>query len=94
MKSDAPHSVTGETDDAPGLASVEPVWEGKGKALECNLYVGAYNYFPLDNFVAHLKSIAWEEPEFIQLFVQEQEDMEFRIVKITEADPGTENGKA
>jgi hypothetical protein len=77
-----PHAVSGEVSEEPGLASVEPVWEGKGYAPETNLYISAYNYLPLAHFVEHLRSIAWEEPSFIQLFVQDQEEMEFRMIKL------------
>ena len=79
--------VSGEVSEAPGLASVQPVWEGKGYPLETNLYVGAYNYFPLARFIEHLRSIAWEEPAFIQLFVQDQEDAEFYIIKLGDDPP-------
>jgi hypothetical protein len=77
-----PHAVTGELSEAPGLASVEPVWDNNYYPLETNVYVGAYNYFPLERFVEHLRSIAWEEPDFIQLFVQDQEELEFRVIKL------------
>lgn len=64
------------------LASVESVWEGKGKALECNVFIGAYNYFPLEDFLVHLRSVTWEEPEAVQLFVKDQEDSKFQAVDV------------
>ena len=77
-----PHAVTGEVEEEPPLVSVESLWEGKGRDFETNVYIGAYNYFPLEKFLAHLRNIAWEEPQYIQLFVQDQEDMEFQVHKI------------
>lgn len=79
-----PHAVTGEEEPAEPLASVAPVWEGKGHSLEAYLYVGAYNYFPLDRFMQHLRGIEWEEPDYIQVFVQDQEEMEFRGFKLAD----------
>ena len=70
--------------DQPELESIDPVWQGRGKALECNVYVGAYNRLELDDFMEHLRGIAWSAPEFIQLFVKDQEDIEFRLVRIVE----------
>ena len=68
----------------PELESIDPVWEGRGKALECNVYVGAYNHLELDTFVEHLRGIVWNAPQFIQLFVKDQEDIEFRLIRIVE----------
>lgn len=66
----------------PELESVDPVWEGRGKALECNLYVGAYNGLELDKFIEHLRGIEWRAPEHIQLFVKDQEDIEFHLIRL------------
>jgi hypothetical protein len=49
------------------------------------VYVGAYNRLELDAFVAHLRRIEWNAPEFVQLFVKDQEDMAFRVINIGEA---------
>lgn len=70
--------------DQPELESIDPVWEGRGKALECNVYVGAYNHLELDEFVKHLRGIVWNAPQFIQLFVKDQEDIGFRLIRIVE----------
>lgn len=74
--------------DQPELEFIDPVWEGRGKALECNVYVGAYNRLELDDFVEHLRSIEWNAPEFIQLFVKDQEDIEFRLIRIADLPSG------
>ncbi|MBI1224977.1 MAG: hypothetical protein GC192_07040 [Bacteroidetes bacterium] len=37
-------------------------------------YVGSYNYFPLADFLQHLKEkVKWEEPAYIQLLVSEED---------------------
>jgi len=46
------------------------------------VFVGAYNYFPLDVFLTHVRSLSWEDPEYSQLFVMDEEDMSFRTVYI------------
>ena len=71
--------------DQPELEPIDPVWEGRGKALECSVYVGAYNRLELDDFVEHLRGIDWNAPEFVQLFVKDQGDMAFRVISIGEA---------
>ncbi len=73
-----------EKEEEP-LASIEPVWFGKGHSYETGLFVGAYNYFPLDQFVAHLAGMNWEDKDLVQLFVLDQEETRFREVTIFEA---------
>ncbi len=57
-------------------------WYGGSKRLECNLYLGAFNYLGLDEFLAHLRTIQWEEPESLQLIIKEQGDDKFRIIDV------------
>jgi hypothetical protein len=56
-------------------------WYGGTKHLECNLYVGAFNYLNLERFVAHLKTIRWGEPEALQLIKEEGDDW-FSILNV------------
>lgn len=83
-------------DGITGLVSVDDPrlprrWYGGSKALECDLFVGAFNHLSLDDFLVHLAdAIAhhpWDwrdEPDSIQVFVKEQEDDTFRIIDATE----------
>ncbi len=57
-------------------------WYGGNKSLECSLYIGAYNYLLLDEFVEQLTAIQWTDREVVQLLVMEQEEMEFKIISI------------
>jgi hypothetical protein len=79
------NAATGERHRVTGLAAVDPVWQGSEFPLETSLYVGAYNYFPLDEFLEHLRSVSWEEPSLVQLFVLRGEELEFRLVRIVES---------
>ncbi|MFT3825135.1 MAG: hypothetical protein QM731_14525 [Chitinophagaceae bacterium] len=58
------------------------VWYGGSKFLETPLYVGAFNYFDLEPFIEHFKTIKWEEPEYVQVIVKEQEENKFKILDI------------
>ena|ERR1043165_4583585 len=55
-------------------------WYGGNKVLEAPLFVGAFNHLGLEDFIEHLKTIKWEYPEEVQLWVKEQEDDVFRTV--------------
>ncbi len=65
-------------------------WYSGGKSFG-HLYVGAYNYFKLQEFLDFLQAITWENPEstdFISIQVivggdVEHDGMDFRVIKIT-----------
>lgn len=57
-------------------------WYGGTKMLEAPLALGAFNHLDLEGLITHLKSIPWEEPQEVQLIVQEQEDEKFRIIEL------------
>jgi hypothetical protein len=76
-----PHSVNGQMHSDTGLQQMSQLVPG-GKMFGSNIFVGAYNYFPLDTFVEHLRSMPWAEPEHSQLFVRDQEDLSFRVIPI------------
>lgn len=58
------------------------VWYGGNKFFEGNIFIGAYNHFKTDDFIAHLKQIHWEEPDLVQVLVKEEWDEKFRIIEI------------
>lgn len=47
---------------------------GGTKALECPTFVGAFNCLGLLDFLAHLRTLPWLEPEFVQVFACRQDD--------------------
>ena len=57
-------------------------WYGGSKYLEASVYAGAFNQLPLDSLIEHLRSIEWEEPQCVQLLVQEQDDERFRLINV------------
>lgn len=57
-------------------------WYGGTKFLEAGIYIGAFNYFPLTEFVDHLKKINWEYPEEVQVIYKGQYDEKFSIIDI------------
>jgi hypothetical protein len=78
-----------EKDTKPLISIEAPArgWYGGDKYLECNLYLGAFNYLYLGEFVAHLKSLSWEEPGSLQAIVKEQGDDNFRIIDVFHEEP-------
>jgi hypothetical protein len=57
-------------------------WYAGSKVLETPLFIGAYNHLDLDGLIEYLKTLEWEEPENVQLIVQEQHEYKFRIIEI------------
>ncbi|MEQ1733637.1 MAG: hypothetical protein ABL940_08190 [Bacteroidia bacterium] len=57
-------------------------WYGGTKFLEAGIYIGAFNHFPLYEFIEHLKKIKWEYPKTVQIIYQEQNDEKFSIIDI------------
>ncbi len=45
-----------------------------GKVMEAHVYVGAYNYLRLDDFVEAVDGVAWLRPEAVRLFIKEDGD--------------------
>ncbi len=78
--------------DAPGLPKG---WYGGDKMLEANLYVGAFNYLNLDEFLEHIRGLAWEEGDQVQAFVKKQEQDVFHVIDVFNAAVSTsEHGAA
>ena len=57
-------------------------WYGGNKFLEAQLYLGAFNYLILEEFIAHLRSLPWEAPESVQLIIKEENDDKFRVIDL------------
>ena len=52
-------------------------WYGGQKVLERPTYVGAFNYFHLQEFIDFIKKMSWKYPEMVQVIVCGQEDDEY-----------------
>ena len=60
-----------------------PKWYGGSKYFEGKVYVGAYNYLDVKEFLYHLKyKVNWEDPESVQLIVKEQDDDLFKVINL------------
>ena len=47
------------------------------KAMEANVWIGAFNYLDIVNFIDALNKVKWDYPEEVQLLIKEQEDEKF-----------------
>jgi len=50
---------------------------GGTKAMECDVYLAAFNYLPLAAVVRAMHATRWNEPEQVQLFVKDEDDRRF-----------------
>jgi hypothetical protein len=55
------------------------VHAGREKAMQANIYGGAYNYFDVDEFAEFLKEQSWRAPHSVQLLVKCEEDGKFSL---------------
>jgi hypothetical protein len=67
-----------------GWADPPPHGWGGNKHPECELWAGAYNHLDLDGMLQHVASIAWAYPQFVQVFVKEQEAATFAVYMFRE----------
>jgi hypothetical protein len=56
--------------------------ESSGKAMQCHVYGGAFNFLKIDEFVAVVLSQNWKHPESVQLFTKDEEEDNFTVHKI------------
>lgn len=60
----------------------DPQWKGVDryiggyKMAECDIYIGAWNHFDHEGFLAHLKTVPWPSPEDSCVVIQSC-DLEF-----------------
>lgn len=53
---------------------------GGNKAMQCDVWAGAFNYFPKDDFLAALRAIKeWEHPDAVQVLFKGENDSKFEI---------------
>jgi hypothetical protein len=76
-------------DSCKGLVSVHDstlphCWYGGSKALEADIFIGAFNLLDLQAFLGYLRSIPWKQRDCVQLFIKEQEDERFRLLNLFE----------
>ena len=52
---------------------------GGWKNPECSVFTGVLNHADVDTVVRHVERMPWAYPEFLQLLIQDQEDVFFRL---------------
>lgn len=62
-------------------------WWGGSKCLQCDLWIGAFNYLNIPGLVAHLRALDWGGEDLyvkphLQLIVQDEHDDKFRTIDI------------
>lgn len=60
--------VSGWGDDDP------TAYTAGSKVMEADVFLGAFNHFDLDEFIAMLRAIPWKEPKLTQCFIQDQHE--------------------
>ena len=55
-------------------------YTGGRKAQQADIYLGAFNYLDIGAFVEKIKSIKWVDPEYVQLFLKDEDDDLFNII--------------
>jgi hypothetical protein len=55
---------------------------GGTKVMEAAIWLAAFNHLNLEAFVAMVKTVEWETPGEVSLFVKEQEDDVFREIDL------------
>lgn len=79
-------------DDQRGFVDVDSVgdgkWYGGAKALQCEVFIGAFNCLDLEGLVSHLKKIDWGDlyGHAVQLIAKDENDTEFRIITIVQSE--------
>lgn len=59
---------------------VDPInlYIGGGRNTEARIYIGAFNYLIVDEFIEHVRAANWKHPEHVRLYINEQDDEAFR----------------
>lgn len=57
-------------------------WYAGTKALECEIFPGAFNYLDLDAMIYAIRTVPWDQPGSVQLFIQEQNEDRLREVDL------------
>lgn len=65
----------GKLEDRPTQLKLFPEGaEGGTKYLEVELWIGAFNHLDVQSFIDAVSSAPWEDPEIVQLLIQEQDE--------------------
>lgn len=63
--------------------SLPPCWYGGSKSLECNVFIGAYNYLDVIALLEFMRDeMQWKDPGSVQIIIQGQFDTKFKIIDL------------
>lgn len=62
-----------ENENKGQLSQVDSFVKSK-KAIECNIYIGGFNFLDIESFIKLFRSIKFNCPDEAQLFIQEQDE--------------------
>ena len=54
-----------------------------GKAMQCYVYGGAFNFMKVDEFISMVASQTWKHPDAVRLLIKDEEEDAFTIREIT-----------
>lgn len=54
-----------------------------GKVMECDIFMGAFNYLDVEGFVAAFRAIPWEMPESAQLLMKTEQEKQFKMFYVS-----------
>ena len=66
-----------------GPTRLDCLTEG-GKAMEATVYGGGFNYLDVQSFLEFARSLSWDSPENVQIFIQKQHDDIFTVYTVPE----------
>ena len=52
-------------------------YAGGGKAMECDVWAGAFNFFSIRSFIDCIHVVEWEDPEAVQLLLLKEGETKF-----------------
>jgi hypothetical protein len=64
------------------LARADTVFAG-ARCMECQVYVGAYNYLSVDGLLAKFRLIAWDFPDSVQVGIRGPFDELFTFYRVS-----------
>lgn len=56
--------------------------EGGSKALDADIWVGAYNRLDVPDLVTQVRTASWDEPYAVRVFVQEPHENSFHQIQL------------
>lgn len=56
---------------------------GGTKHPQVPVYAAGFNYLDIRKFIEHVRSISWERPDRVQIFIKDEEDDVFTVHTLT-----------